>query len=206
MLRKPGFQALAEVTVHSKTTDRDSANRIFCAKNPEQIHAVAIGQTDIADEQIERIAGAGLFQRVSHAVSSGDVVAAKLEETFQGGAGVRMIVDEKNAKTSRRRLRLSGTRFLSFFQLRGFHREQKRRSAVQSVAFGNERRAMGLGERFGNSQAESEPAEAALERALALLERIEDFLHDLRLDPDAGVRDGDGENVRQMVRRADGDR
>jgi hypothetical protein len=66
-----------------------------------------------------------------------------------------MIVDEKDAETCRRGLRLGSSRLLSRLELRGLHRQQKRGAAIGPFAFGNERRAMGLGERLGNREAES---------------------------------------------------
>ncbi len=60
-------------------------------------------------------------------------------------------------------------------------------AAIPAVAFHREGAAMGRDHRLGNRQPEAEPAEAAGDRALALLEGVEDFADLLRLDADAGV-------------------
>jgi len=75
------------------------------------------------------------------------------------------------------------------------------------VAFASrdEGAAVRLGKRFRNRQTEPEPAIAALKCAFALLERIENAIHDFRLDPDAGVVHGDGEQLWFRIGRGNGD-
>src|SRR5947207_10491093 len=117
-----------------------------------------------------------------------------------------MIVDEKNAQAVRRGLSAGNERFRGgLIQRRRFHGQQEGGAAIEAFAFGYERRAVGLREGFGNGQAQTEAAEAALEGAVALLKRIENPFHDFRLDPDAGIAYADRENLRQMIRRGDGD-
>src|ERR1700716_1671693 len=53
IFRKAGFQAFADIRVHAKTADRDSADGAHGAEIAKKIHAVAVGQTDIADEKVE---------------------------------------------------------------------------------------------------------------------------------------------------------
>ena len=64
---------------------------------------------------------------------------------------------------------------------------------------------MRLGERFRDRQTEPEPAIAALKCAFALLERIENTIHDFRLDPDARVVHGDGEQLWFRIGGGNGD-
>src|SRR5256885_9000191 len=94
MFREPGCDALCDIGVHPETADGNATNGAGGAKNAEQIHSVAVGQTDVADQQVERIARACFLESCAHAVDGYDKVAAKFEQALQRGTGIGMIVDE----------------------------------------------------------------------------------------------------------------
>ena len=64
---------------------------------------------------------------------------------------------------------------------------------------------MGVKHCLGNRQTEAETAEPAGDRALALLERIEDPVHLLGLDADTRIRCPDFDQVRRRVQCLDDD-
>ena len=53
MLGEARFETFVDIGIHAETTDRDSTDGAHGAEIPKQVHAVAVGQTDIADEQVE---------------------------------------------------------------------------------------------------------------------------------------------------------
>src|SRR4029077_3304294 len=92
------LQTFFDVTVIAEPADGNSRDFGNGVQLHHQFYAVPVWQCDIADEQIELIAHRGLHRgaytvRCRHQVSPPD------QEFFQGGAGVLMIIHEKNSQT-----------------------------------------------------------------------------------------------------------
>src|SRR5947207_12049311 len=124
-----------------------------------------------------------------------DEMAAPNKQPFERDACVLMIVDQQNPqRTAFRHWR--GKFYNSRRRRNAFHRQNESGTAFAPLAACNERAAVRLGERFRNRQAETESTIAPLECALALLERVENATHDFGFDPDSGIMNGDGEELR----------
>src|ERR1700692_2287238 len=94
------------------------------------------------------------------------------KQPFQSRAGVLMIVHQQNSESAC--LHRSDLRLL-FALLRRrncAHCQNKGGTAIASLAFGNQRAAMRLRQRFGNGQSQTKSTKTPLERAVALLEWI----------------------------------
>ena len=70
-------------------------------------------------------------------------------------------------------------------------RDDERAPVACAVALGSNRAAMHLGQRFGECEANAQPALRALERRLELAEHVEDGFQLVRRDADAAVADTD---------------
>lgn len=82
MFGKTGLQTFLNVAIHSEAADGDSANPRNSVEASHEFGAAAIGQRDIADEQIELISRACLHGR-AHVVHRRDEVTASGQQSFQ---------------------------------------------------------------------------------------------------------------------------
>ena len=82
MMMETDVVAFAQIVFHSEAGQRDSENRVIILQLLHQIDAAAIGQTDVADQDIELFVRRR-FQRGLNAMGGLDVIAAAPQEQGQ---------------------------------------------------------------------------------------------------------------------------
>ncbi len=138
------FDTPLHITIHSKAANRDPRDSGFCAQPGHQFQAAAIRQADIADKKIE-LNALRSFDRRMHVVGRGHTVTAACQQSFQGGSGVGMVIDEQNAKGALAPGRWgSGKLCGSLLRGNGFDREEKARTATTAITLSAQRAAVRL--------------------------------------------------------------
>ena len=235
MLVEAGFLASPHVFFHAEAAQRDAFDgmvRLARKELAHQVQARAIGQADVADEQVEAaLAGAALAalrllflggaERGADAVGGAHAVAHLLQQPRHSAVGVLMVVDEQDLDLAARRLALRACGI-------SFPARAARAAVAARVGGGGDRRgrtklhgegraapaagaarrqlpAVQVDQRLADRQAQSQPAELTRHRLIRLLEGVEDLGHRRRVDADAGVGDGDLQRPGGVVVGVDGD-
>ena len=92
MFGEAGVQTFFDVSAHAETTDGDSAQPGNGPQTSHQLDAGAVGQCDIADEQVELVS-TRCFHGRAHVMTGGDEVPPPHEQSLQRQAGILVIVD-----------------------------------------------------------------------------------------------------------------
>ena len=175
-----GFAALAAVFFGAEAAHGDAEHGAAGAELAHQVQAVAVGQLDIGEEEIEgdfgfieRGAGGG------DAVGGHDVVAALAENGREVAQSIRIVFDHEDAKVGTGRSPLWASVECAgadgnAFGGNGRQLEAEGRAEPAAAARGHEPAAQGLGERTADRQAQSQAAGPAAEVVVVLLERLED--------------------------------
>ncbi len=100
MLGKTSSARQADVVFHSESAQRDPAQRVCRSQFLHQFVAAAIGQTNVADQQIKLLA-LRLPDRLVGCVSERNPVAAALQEHFHPETRVLMIVHHQEMAFAR---------------------------------------------------------------------------------------------------------
>src|SRR5438105_14226347 len=111
MFEETRFLTAANVFIHSVTAHRDGVDLSRLSYPPDELEPAAIGQTDVAQKQVEllRLRDA---KRLRHIFRAQDLVAETSEKKFQRTQRVLMIFHQKNAKRTRSGCGAHGHRFL----------------------------------------------------------------------------------------------
>ncbi len=99
MLGEAGLAAAAEVFVHAVAAHGYGGDDAMGADAADDVVAVAIGQAEVADEEIDGLAlgGGGGSRDVR---CGDDCVAGALEQAGEGAGGIGVILDEQDAETA----------------------------------------------------------------------------------------------------------
>src|ERR1043166_5375543 len=95
---KTRFFAAADVFFHAEAAEGDAFDGAAGEELLHQLEAGAVGEADVADEQVEAallLIGGGECGAAT--VGGADLVAEALKEALHGAVGVDVIVDEQDA-------------------------------------------------------------------------------------------------------------
>ncbi len=201
MHREARGKAAVNIGVHAISGERNTPHRRFLGSHLlHEIESTAIGQADVGNQEIERLARHELA-RVLERTGRAHIVAAVSEQGRQGLAARFVILHQQELAEDVRLGRLDRDRFLRERQQPGFDRpsrsqrqlDLKRGAQPGALAAGTQAAAVTLDETAGNCQAEAQPTEAvgASHRVIALGKRVVDPVQLGRGKTDAAVGDGD---------------
>ena len=207
-----GFAALASVFLAAEAADCDAAHGAAGAELAHEVEAVAVGELDIGEQEIE--GDLGFIERGTggrDAVGGDDVVAALAEDGREVAQRVRIVFDHQDAQVRPARSPLSARRESRGQRWDAFGRDGRQleaegRAEPAAAARRHEPAAQGLGERPADRQPQAQAAGPAAEVVMVLLERLEDSRQDGGIDADAGVFELDGDQRRVTIGGIEQDR
>ncbi len=97
MLAETRFFTLANILLHAIATQRDASESLTLFDLAHEIVPVTIGQSEVADHEIERLV-VGNFERGVHIRGGLNVVAEVLDEPRQAAQKGGMVVDQQDAQ------------------------------------------------------------------------------------------------------------
>ena len=188
VLAETGFVATTPVLIHAVAAHRDARHTADCANAAHELVAIAVGQTKIADNDIERLpidrrACAGGISSRGHRKSS------RAQEPANSPRGVVVIFDEQKPHFGllsvfcRREVRC----FADQIGLGSGQLDDECGPLTQTGALRANRATMQFDEGLGNRQPEPKASELPGNFRSSLLEGIEDSRQRFHRDADAAV-------------------
>ncbi len=186
MQAKPRFNTARDIGVHSVPGECNSHHGRSGAQGFHHFAATAVRQTKIADKDVECLPRAQ-SDGVRFGVRELHFMAPLAQEPRHQRSGGQVVLHQQNAATIRfhQRGRADAGGRSRFFDRGQF--ELERGALAESGAFRVKRPAVHFHERFGNRQAQPEPAKCLIDPRLGLFEGVKDFRQRLRGDSDAGI-------------------
>ena len=184
------FPAPADILRHAEAAEGDAGEIPLLAEREHQVDSAPIRQTDIADHHVD-LAATRRVERGADAGGGHHVMPGLAQQQLQHLPGIMMVIHQQDVPfhiprdIDRRRgnrhhhLRLATDRI---------EKDGEDRSLVGPITGHVDASSVKLGQRPGDRQPEAESAESpTLLPLLPLHERLEDLLHQLRLDADPGI-------------------
>src|SRR6266481_9970678 len=106
MFSKTCLSGLVYVLFAAETAQGDSGQTLVKSHFAHQFIAAAIGQSNVADEQVEFLCANFLYGLLS-GMGDADLVAATFQHSFHAEAGILMIVHQQDTPTDTSRFRFS---------------------------------------------------------------------------------------------------
>src|ERR1700730_10650906 len=94
---KTGFLTAPDIFVGAKTSQSDAFDRLFPFRLRDHFVTAAIGQTNVAQNDIESFRSQNL-ERALGRIGHGNLMTKVAEQTRQGPAGIAVIFDQQNAQ------------------------------------------------------------------------------------------------------------